>query len=83
MPEGRPYSTREAEEADELQRIGESVRTVPGLPPAIAAAAAHVLYAAAGELRNGRSLGIEPRRAARHLATAVRQVQEAGAARTP
>lgn len=74
MP-ARPYSTREADEADQMIRVGESIRDVEGLPAPIAAACAHVLYAAAAELRNGRPLAIEVRRAARHLLAAVTTVQ--------
>lgn len=74
MREGQPYSRQDADEADELRAVGERVRELPAVPRPLAAAVAHVLYAAAGELANGRPLGIEPRRAARHVVEAVGEV---------
>jgi hypothetical protein len=54
--------------------IGDLVSDYPGISsPDVAGQVAHVLYATSNELRNGRLVPIEVRRAVRGLANALRR----------
>lgn len=74
MPESRPYSSREAQDAQEMRAAAEQVGLLAVVPRPVQAALAHTLYAAATELDNGRPLPIEIRRAARHAVRAIGEV---------
>jgi hypothetical protein len=70
----RPVSGYEDAEARALYVIGDLVRDYRGISsPDVAGQVAHVLYATSNELRNGRPVPIEIRRAVRGLADALRR----------
>jgi hypothetical protein len=69
-----PTASREADEAQQMMAAAELLSDVAALPRPLRAAMAHTLYAVAAELRNGRPLAVEVRRAARHLVRAVEDV---------
>lgn len=70
---GRPYSSREEQEAQQMYAAAETSRTLEQVPRPIRAALAHTLYAAALELSNGRVLPVEVRRAAMHVLKAIQE----------
>lgn len=70
----RPVGDREAAEARAMYMIAELVKDYPGISSSdVAGQVAHVLYAASNELRNGRALPIEVRRAVLGLTDALRR----------
>jgi hypothetical protein len=70
----RPVSGYEEAEARAPYAIADLVGEYPGITnPDVAGQVAHVLYATSGELRTGRAVPIEIRRAVRGLANALRR----------
>ena len=73
MPAAGRHPSREATDAARWRATADRLAT-SDVPPALAAALAHVLRASAGELEVGRSLPAAVRRAADHVWAAVGQV---------